>query len=95
MRERNKRSDQWSAVLLVTQQSNVQPLQRHVATSYARSTATTDPTDTPKRNGTGRHVSVDDGEMTGDGVRTVRRRREVSHSRSPKESKKDENVRQR
>jgi hypothetical protein len=63
---------------------------------YARPSATSNPTDTSRQHGTGRHnyISIDDGEITGDGVRAVRRRCEVSHSRNPKESKKDENVRQ-
>jgi hypothetical protein len=84
-RERNNRSGQWSAVLLATQQSNVQYIQRHVATQcrqrrQLRRTRrdSTEQVDT---------VSVDYGEMTGDGVRTVRRRCEVSHSRNPKERK--------
>jgi hypothetical protein len=72
-RERNKRSGQRSAVLLATQQSNVQYLQRHVATQgrQRRRLRRT------RRDGTEQvdTVSVDDGEMTGDGVRTVRRRR--------------------
>jgi hypothetical protein len=53
-RERNMWSGQRSAVLLATQQSNVQYLQRSTS-RYARSTATTTPTDTSRRHGTGRY----------------------------------------
>jgi hypothetical protein len=92
-RERNKRSGQRSAVLLATQQSNVQYLQRHVAMQgRQRRRIRWTRRDSMEQVDT---VSVDEGEMTGDGVRTVRQWREVSRSRSPKESKKDENVRQR
>jgi hypothetical protein len=92
-RERNNRSGQWSAVLLATQQSNVQYLQRHVATQgRQRRRIRRTRRDSREQVDT---VSVDDGEMTGDGVRTVRRRCEVSDSRNPKESKKDETVRQK
>jgi hypothetical protein len=65
-KERNKRSGQRSAVLLATQQSNVQYLQRHVVTQgrqrrRLRRTC---------RDGTEQvdTVSVDDCEMTCDGV---------------------------
>jgi hypothetical protein len=64
--ERNTRSGQWSAVLLAKQQSNVQYLQRHVATQgRQRRRIRQTRRDSMEQVDT---VSVDDGEMTGDDV---------------------------
>ena len=73
--ERNKRSGQRSAVLLATQQSNVQYTHNDMSL-YTQGRQRRRLRQT-RRDGTEQvdTVSVDDGEMTGDGVRTVRRRR--------------------